>query len=259
MRLVELERTVQDHVLVGGEPPPALVAAVAPPAAERWRIYVDAYRLRLTEALAATYPALAARLGADAFALRVDAFITATPSDFRSIRDYGAELGAFIRAAAASPEDEMLAELAEFEWQIAGAFDAADAVATTAEALAGIAPAAWPELRFRAVPSVRRLRTVTNAVDVYRALQAAPGESNAAAPPSAARAAATDWLIHRRLLTPQFRPLAPDECAAFDSLTGGASFGALCEQLGAQLGEAAAARAAGWLKGWLLEGVLLRV
>jgi putative DNA-binding protein len=258
MRLAELERAVQDHVLAGGELPAALAAAVAPPAAERWRIYTDAYRLRLTEALAAQYPALAARLGTDAFALRADAFITATPSEFRSIRDYGAEFGAFIRTTAADLEDQMLAELAEFEWQIAGAFDAADVVATLPEELAGIAPAAWPELRFRAVPSLRRLRTVTNAIDAFRAQQAA-SDGAAAVPPPAARAAATDWLIHRRMLTPQFRPLAPDERAALDSLLAGASFGELCAGLGATLGEAAAVKAAGWLKGWLLEGLLLRV
>ena len=48
MRLAELEQAVQRHVLDGGALPAALEAAVAPPARERWDIYVEGYRLRLT-------------------------------------------------------------------------------------------------------------------------------------------------------------------------------------------------------------------
>jgi len=66
MRLADLEQAVQAHVLAGGELPAALVSAVAPPAAERWQIYTEGYRLRLTEALGLQYPALLARLGAEA-------------------------------------------------------------------------------------------------------------------------------------------------------------------------------------------------
>ncbi len=257
MRLAELERAVQDHVLAGGELPRALAVAVAPPAEERWRIYSDAYRLRLIESLGAQYPALSARLGADAFAARVDAFITTTPSSFRSVRDYGAELGAFIRAEAAGIDDEMLAELAEFEWLLAAAFDAAPGRATEAAELAGVAPADWPGLRFGALPSVRRFATRTNAVEAFRAAQADDADPGAA--PPAAAAAPTEWLIHRPALTPQFRPFAPGEAEAFDRLAGGASFGELCEELGQRHGEAAAVQAATWLKGWLLERVLRRL
>jgi hypothetical protein len=255
MRLAELEREVQSHVLAGGELPAALAALVAPPAEERWRIYTEAYRLRLIEALTAQYPALAARLGADEFAARVDGFITATPSVFRSVRDYGGELGAYLRACGGSLEDELLAELAEFEWQLAGAFDAADLEASTAADVATVPPEGWAALRFRTVPSLRCTPTSTNAVDAWRATQATPPLP----PPPAERIPHADWLIHRRHFEPEFRPLAPGEGVALAALGGGASFGELCERLAAEHGEAAALKAATWLKGWLLEGLLRKV
>ncbi len=254
MRLAELEQAVQAHVLAGGELPPALGAAVLPPAEERWQIYTEGYRLRLIEALGLQYPALSARLGAEAFALRIEPFVVATPSVHRSIRDYGRELGAYLRARAAVADDEMLADLAEFEWQLAGAFDAADATPAAPVDLAGLAPTEWAGLRFRGIPSLHRCRTTTNAVAVWRALQVGAG-----APPPATRAAPAEWLIWRRELATEFRPVEPDEAAALALLFGGATFGDLCESLLATHGEEAAVRAASWLKGWLIEGSLLRV
>ncbi|HXQ31068.1 MAG TPA: DNA-binding domain-containing protein [Steroidobacteraceae bacterium] len=265
MRLADLERAVQAHVLSGGALPDSLAAAVEPPAAERWQIYTEAYRLRLAEALAIHYPALHAWLGADAFDARVQAFIAATPSVHRSIRDYGSELSAFLRERAEGIEDEMLAELAAFEWALAAAFDAANAAPTVAADIASIAPADWPELRFRAVPSARRQRTLTNAVAVWRAVRPRDATEPTQAPQSIAQpvaAGATDpveWLIWRRLLTTEFRSLEVAEARALDQLLGGATFGDLCGSLAEPYGDGAALKAAGWLKGWLLEGLLVRV
>ena len=258
MQLAELEQAVQDHMLAGGELPAALATAVAPPAEERWQIYSDGYRLRLIEALGLQYPALQTRLGADEFATRIEPFVVATPSVHRSIRDYGGELGAHLRAMARTLDDEMLAQLAEFEWQLAAAFDAADARPTTPADLAGLAPSEWAELQFRAMPSLRRSRTTTNAIAVWRAMQLAP-EGDARLAPAAAPAEPTGWLIWRRALATEFRALEADESQALDQLFAGANFGALCEALAATHGEEAAVRAASWLKGWLLEGSLLRV
>ena len=191
MRLEELERTVQAHVLAGGALPDALERAVQPPAVGRWEIYSAGYRLRLVEALAAQYPALAARLGAAAFAERMRAFVEATPSLHRSVRDYGAEVGAFLAAQAASDEDAMLAELAQFEWQLAAAFDAPDAVALAPADLAEVAAQEWPSLSFAPLPSVRRLQLTSNAVAAWRAATAQAGTTQAATTQAATTQAAT--------------------------------------------------------------------
>jgi hypothetical protein len=262
MKLEELERAVQRHVRDGGPLPAALEAAVAPPAAERWQIYVEAYRLRLTEALATQYPALAARAGRPAFAERVAAFIAATPSAHRSIRDYGRELPDYLAATARDLEDEMRAELAAFEWRLAAAFDAAPGRPAAPADLAGVAAGDWPGLRFRAVPSLARLGTSTNAVAAWRAAKAGAGEAeDPACEPAAERHERTEWLILRPGLDTEFRSLPADEAAALDRLLAGASFGELCEHLAATLGDdgAAALAAAGWLKGWLQAGALERV
>ena len=264
MRLAELEQAMQRHVLAGGALPAALAAAVAPPAAERVAIYVEAYRLRLAEALATQYPALAARAGAEGFAACARAYIEATPSVHRSIRDYGRELPAFLAAGAADTEQAMRAELASFEWQLAAAFDAAAATPTVPADLATVAPPDWPGLRFRGVPSLARVATHTNAVAVWRAAKAATDDERDGAPvtaPAAARVARLEWLILRSGLDTEFRSLPADEAAALDRLLGGAAFGELCAELATDESEAApaAARAAGWLKGWLQAGALERV
>jgi len=264
MTLAELERAVQRHVLDGGELPAALGAAVAPPAAERWDIYVEGYRLRLCEALATQYPALAARSGREAFDARMREFIAGTPSVHRSIRDYGGELADQLAAAARDPEAEMRAELAAFEWRLAAAFDAPGSTPTAPADLAGVAPEDWPGLRFRPVPSLARLSTRTNAVAVWRAAKAALEADSDGAPlstPAAARGARVEWLILRPALETEFRSLPADEAAALDRLLAGEPFGALCAELAATLGDdgTAAATAAGWLKGWLLAGALERV
>ena len=261
-RLAELQRAVQSHGLAGGELPTTLAAAVQSPAHERWQIYADGYRLRLVEALTISYPALAARLGPEPFAARMLEFIAVTPSVHRSIRNYGAELGAFIHARAQNLEDELQAELASFEWQLAAAFDARDVVAATAADLASVAPAEWAGLVFDAVPSLRRIATATNAVAAWRATQASAGADDgagaAAVPPAAERTPRTEWLVVRPRLATLFRSLPPDEAAALDRLLAGASFGELCAALFESHGERAALTAASWLKGWLLEGLLLR-
>src|SRR5262245_35003945 len=63
----------------------------------RLRIYFDAYRLRLVEALATDYEALRALLGDNQFSDACRAYVEATPSVFRNVRWYGAGLAEFLR------------------------------------------------------------------------------------------------------------------------------------------------------------------
>jgi hypothetical protein len=260
--LDDLQRTAQRHLLGAGPLPAALEAAIVPPAADRWSIYVEAYRLRLVEALATTYGALTARLGRDAFARLAREFIAAHPSTHRSLRDYGGELAAFIAARGTDAETRLQSELAAFEWHLAAAFDAPDATATAVAELASVAADAWPSLSFRGVPGLGRLRTASNAIAAWRAARAALDADPAAGPvpePVAGFVDPVEWLIVRPGLESQFRSLPDDEAEALDLVLGGTPFAALCEALGARHGDGAALAAATWLKGWLTEGALLRV
>ena len=262
MKLEELQRRVQRHILEGGEPEAPLCAAIGPPARERLEIYVDAYRLRLIAGLGVQYPAFAARCGRERFADHMNAFITAFPSRHRSIRDYGGELGAHVGHDAQDAETSMLAELADFEWRLTAAFDAPDAIPTAPTELAHVRPEDWPDLRFKGVPSLQRLATHSNAVSVWRAAKASLESADAASAmtdPVAVTGACVDWLIWRREHTTEFRSVPADEARALDALLAGDSFGSVCEALTATEGDRAALQAATWLKGWLVEGLLEQV
>jgi hypothetical protein len=89
----------------------------------RLGIYEHAYLSRLVEGLGATYRALRRQLGDEQFAAVTTAFIHAAPSKHASIRNYGAELGAFLGSVRPGVEGETLAELAEWEWLLADVFD----------------------------------------------------------------------------------------------------------------------------------------
>lgn len=254
--LAELQRAVQSHLLDGGSLPEQLRAAVREPADLRWRLYSDAYRIRLVEGLKEAYPAFVNRLGDDTASTLLIDFVAATPSTHRSLRDYGAELAARLaRDAADAPGSELhlAADLAAFEWALAGAFDAATGCPVTHEDLAAIPPDAWAAQRFAPTPHVRRLRLRTNAPECWRA-------AVTDAPPPAVRLEEmpVDWLLWRDDLVPRFRWMEPDEAEAFDACARGETFGALCERLADAFGDEAPLRAVTWLKAWTADALLVR-
>lgn len=263
MHLPELQRAVQAHMLAGGEPPAGLLAAVRPRA--HWRAYTDAYRIRLVDALAKGFPGVARRLGTRTFGALMLDFVAAHPSVHRSLRDYGAELPAWLRAEsadAAGPELAMLADLAAFEWLLAEAYDAPDAATVTHAELARVPPEHWGDLRFAAAPCVRRLVTTTNAVDVRRrvlddeAADAGVSASDGIPVPAACTVAPKTWLVWREELDARYRPLDDAEARVLDRCFAGTPFGVLCESLEAEHGDRAALRGVTWLKTWTAEGLL---
>ncbi len=262
MNLARLQSLAQHHLLSGGDIPTELAQAIASPAGERWSIYVEAYRLRLTDALATQYPALVVRCGRAAFTELAAAFIRGHPSNHRSIRDYGAELADFVRGDHATAEQRLRGELARFEWLLAAAFDAADIAATRVEDLAAIAPHEWPTLCFAPVPSLQRFDTITNAVAAWREIRRGLEIDPVAGPalePAASVIEPIPWLIWRPRWESEFRSLPTGEAAALDRLLAGTPFATLCGELADSHGEQAPLQAAAWLKGWLTEGLLLRV
>ena len=92
----------------------------------RMRIYFDAYRLRLVEALATDYEALRALLGREQFNDACCAYVEATPSLFRNVRWYGGGLAEFLRTTPPWAHQPVAYELALFEWTLTLAFDAAE-------------------------------------------------------------------------------------------------------------------------------------
>ncbi len=154
--LAELQRQFQQHVLAGDLAVTRQINASANvPAPTRLAIYADAYRLRLIEALGGNFPRLQQWLGDEAFAAIARRYIDSHPSAARSIRWYGAALSACLELS--HPLQPWLADLAQWEWLIAAAFDGRDAAALDSAVLAEVPPDQWPTLRFEFHPSMQRI------------------------------------------------------------------------------------------------------
>jgi hypothetical protein len=200
-QLDTIENVFQDHLLRGSSDiDQRVIGTTRVPIATRLAIYADGYRSRLAETLQSHYPALLALLGEEEFALLAEAYVRNHDSTFRSIRHYGAELDAQLRADPAYAERAWLAELARFEWAMTEVFDAADAAPITVASLGAVPPGDWAQLGFAFDASVRTLELSWNVPALWRAV------SHAEAPPAPeAQAAASTWLLWRHDLQIYFR------------------------------------------------------
>lgn len=247
--LAELQRHFQAAILSGaGSAPDFIAAASAREAESRLRIYREAYRLRLAEALAADYPALQALLGAEAFADLVYAYAESRPPRHYSIRWAGAWLAEFLG------DRPDLADLAVFEWALSEAFDAEDTPPLDASALSALPVEHWPGLRLSFHPSLRSVVLNHNAAELWQAVR--DGKS---LPLLAAETEAKDWLVWRRGLAVYYRPLGSREAWALDAAREDTIFADWCEGLTLGLDEAsdAAGVAAGLLRRWLDDGLIV--
>jgi Putative DNA-binding domain len=253
MRLAQLQQQFQQSVLTQRSLiAPELVGAAAPDFAARLAAYVDGYRSRLIEALGASYPALKATLGEEAFAERMRAYIESTPSRHYSIRYYGAGIESLMSASGDEGTRAALGDLARWEWLLAEVFDAPDDGSLDVETLGSVAPAAWAGVRFQFRACVRRIGIGSNAVDYWRA-----SKQECAPPPVYAVAPPAQWLLWRRGTTTLFRSVDAVEAIALDGALAGASFGALCERLAGCVEETQVAmRAASLLRGWIAEELI---
>jgi hypothetical protein len=253
MRLVELQRNFQAHLLMGDD---AILKSVvdAPPLApaERVRVYRNAYRVRLLDALKDTYPVLFKILGDEVFENLGDAFIDAHPSVHRSIRWYGSELSDFLAQRPPYAEQPILAELARFEWTLSEVFDAADAVPVGPDALRTMDPESWDQLGFVFHPSLRLLDFRWNTVAVWQAMS-----RDEDPPQPEAAEAPIPWLLWRRELTNRFRSLDAPEKAILEAGLAGRRFGELCAVLRQWLPEEEIPlRAATLVGSWVDSGII---
>lgn len=249
--LAELQRGMQAYVL--REEAAALDAAVATPdadAARRLGVYAHAYRARLIGVLRNDFPGLRMLAGDGEFERLASAYVEATPSPHFNVRWYGARLAAFARERTPWSARAELAEMAELEWKLGLAFDAADEASVDFATLAGLAPADWPVLRLRLHASLQRARLTRNVDAIRRAVdreEALPGLEALASPQG--------WATWRKESIVRHRRLEDDETAALDAVAQGATFAELCTQLCRwHAAEAVAARAATLLRRWIEDG-----
>ena len=251
--LSQLQSDFQAYVLGG---PDGILARIADTgqlsAAERLRVYADAYRLRLIEALETDFVALRAYLGEEKFNALSRHYIDASPSRHYSLRYFGTSFADFLARTAPYAETPLLTELAAFDWALSAAFDATDDPVLTVDAIAAVAADAWPNLRFRAHASVGRLDLQWNAPAIWRA-----ADNSEALPSPAKSETPIPWVIWRQDLATYFRSLAVHEAYALDALRGGACFADICEGLCEWIAPTdAATMAASSLRQWITDGML---
>ena len=246
--LKELQDTFQRGILAGDD---AILDEVKDSAKEQRKVlfgvYRNAYVARLAEILDDDYEQLHAYLGDRAFAKLVKAYIAANPSDQRSARWFGRHLPAFVRDSETYAKHPEAAELAQLEKALADAFDGPDATPLGIEALAAVAPEAWPNLVFTPHPTAIRLTFNTNAADIWSALkdEEAPPKPEHLIEPQAIAVWRQDFMA-------RFRPLPAEEAMMWDEAAKGVRFGVLCEMVATFGGEDdAELRAATYLKGWV--------
>jgi hypothetical protein len=218
-------------------------------------VYRYAYGSRLVEAMRNDHELLHLYLGDEMFDEMGHAYVKARPSAHPNLRWFAQGLPEFLKSAPPYAGHPELADLAALEKTLNDAFDAAEGNIVELAEMAGFAPEAWSDLRFRPHPSACRLELTTNAAAIWLALKS--GE----APPDATTLdEPAQLLIWRQDVTPMFRELPMEEAMMWDEAAHGIPFGVLCEMLATYDDpDSAAGRGAGYLHGWITSGLLTDV
>jgi len=154
-QLRDLQRRFQQYLVDGSPAIEADIVSTDTALAEhRLGTYYNAYRIRLIDALAVDYPALAKYLGREVFEnLGLD-YLQRYPSHYPSVRWFGQHLPACLEEFYGGADAGLVRELARYEWAQAAVFDAADSPQLVQLAdMAQLPPGSWPLLHFEFKPA----------------------------------------------------------------------------------------------------------
>ena len=218
-------------------------------------IYANSYRQRLNEVLRLDYPGLLKLLGNDAFEAVADTYITAYPSRYHSLRDFGTWLPVFMSNQQEYRDIPACVEMANFEWHLGLAFDASDDPLVTIETMNNIPNSSWPGLRFAFHNSVQEIEFSWNTPELWQACK-----TDTSLPDTKSCTPPVSCLIWRQNLKVQFRSLETDEKVLFNSAKEGNTFEEMCKVLSTFVApENVPFRAASLLKRWVSDGLISRI
>lgn len=251
LSLAELQSAFQSAVLnLGPEAPDFVIDTEQASAAERFRVYTNAYRLRLVDALIVDFPALRDYLGDQGFDRMARAYIDASPSDQFSIRWFGRHLPGFLSEVSPYSDRPELQALADFEWLLTEVFDAPEVDVAGFEDMAAIAPERWPGLKLIFHPSLRRLDLAFNAVEAWEA-----SNEQRELPELKKNLEVEPWLLWRNELKLLFRCLKTTEAVSLDAFMQGSTFAEVCTLLCEHMEEQeVVVSVAGYLQTWVRDG-----
>lgn len=218
----------------------------------RLHIYQHAYKARLREVLAEDFPVLHSMLGDEAFDELCSRYIDAHPSSHPSLRYFGQFMEDFVRRELPYKNQEIIGEMAHFEWAFHDVFDASDQPYVTIDEVAALSPSVWPTLRFDFHPTLHMAAYEWNVAAVWSSVQDEEGQ-----PTLPEEMPETTYVIQwRRDLRSYFRTLDRDEGTALSLAMDGQAFPGVCESLIPDHGDQAPVRAAELLKSWVQEGLV---
>ncbi len=222
---------------------------------ERFRVYIEAYRLRLIEALKTDFPALNDYLGDAKFESMARDYIKAFPSDHFSIRLIGRHLPEFLEMAPDYNERTGLKELAAFEWLLGESFDADDQSPIVYEQMAEIRLSEWPSLQILFHPSLGRIDLNHTITEFWRA-----SNRNQALPDIEVTERLQSWVVWRHQQRLFFRSISLPEAIAIDSFNQRKIFSEVCEIMCECLEEEQVVTlTAGYIQQWISEGWIVEV
>jgi len=247
MNITQVQEQMQSAITLGA-PPPDLTGN-----ARGLQVYRTAWRARLIEALRANYPVLHRVLGDEAFESLADRYLSAHPSQNRSIRWLGDRLPAYLAAHPDAVSHPAVVDLVRFEWAICLAFDAADFTPLAFETLASTAPEQWPDLTFRLQPGYALVPLSWAVAPIWHALVDAQDLNTSAPPPQAFEHSVLIW---RHAMQPVWRTVDPLEARLLRAVEAGESFAELCMHAVDVLGDEAAPTVMMHLQQWVADEVL---
>ena len=187
----------------------------------RLDIYGNAYFIRLQEALAHDFPVLLALMGDESFGREMADYLQHYPSTNPSLRYIGQNLSLWFK----KKSKYELSELAQLEWAILNAFDAADADHLTADTLHAIPHEQWHQLRFSFHPSISLLTVNSNLFEIWKACLS---KNNI---PEIESIYPESLVISCTDRGPAIQSISPAYQSLFKALADNKSFGDACDQL----------------------------
>ena len=155
-------------------------STLAPPAgsAHRFGVHRNNVRVGIAAVLAARFPVVKRLVGDDYFTGMAAAYVQAEPPMSSILMFYGGGFANFIAGFEPAADVPYLSDVAQLEWQLHEASNAADSESIGAVELAGVPPSAVPGLILHLHPSIRLFSSAFPALTIWE-LNTNPGDVEA--------------------------------------------------------------------------------
>lgn len=203
--------------------PEGIVDPDGKPAPKRFAVYRNNVIVSLTEAMKATFPAVAALVGEDFFKQMAQIFVQATLPSGPLLNEYGRDFPEFVAKFEPAQGLPFLPDIARLDRAWLDAYHAADAGPLDPAQLSGIDEEALVETRFVPHPAMRLVTSQFPIVDIWNAGKS--GQAAAGVDPTLRQTA----LVVRPDVEVSVHVLTSAEGVFFSSLADGARLGEAAE------------------------------